>query len=207
MDCKQALSLMHEYMDNELAPDQILLLREHSAACPTCAERFDQLERTEMLLFGMKSQPMEPLSDLVTAGIMSSLPKESRHKQPAWLRWVKNHPAVTVAAMFVIVMFVSALSFWNQDRDLMVKGPNLDKLVIEGDKVIVPEGRIIAGDLTVQNGQAEVYGEVNGNLTVIEGSMNLASTAHISGQVTQIDEAMSWLWYRITHMFSGVAFN
>ncbi|OPA73354.1 anti-sigma factor [Paenibacillus selenitireducens] len=205
MDCKQALSLMHDYMDNELAPNQVLLLKEHFAVCPACTERYDQLERTEMMLFGIKTQRIEPMADFVTANIMASLPKKT--KQRVWLRWVKNHPAITVAAMFVMVMFISALSFWNQDRELMVKGPDLDKLIIEGDKVIVPKGHVVAGDLTVQNGQAEVYGEVNGNLTVIEGSMNLASTAHISGQVTKIDEAMSWLWYRITHMFSGVAYN
>ncbi|WP_018759844.1 zf-HC2 domain-containing protein [Paenibacillus terrigena] len=205
MDCKHALSLMHDYLDNELAPDQILLLKEHFAICPACMEHYDQLERTELMLFGTKTQHFEPISGFVTANIMASLPKKA--KQRVWMQWMKNHPAVTVAAMFFMVMFISALSFWNQDRDLMVKGPDLDKLIIEGDKVIVPRGLSVAGDLTVQNGQAEVYGEVNGNLTVIDGSMNLASTAHISGQVTKIDEAMSWLWYRITHLFSEVSYR
>lgn len=204
MDCKTAVSLIHDYLDEDLAQDQIMPLKQHLAACSACRERFDQLERTEMMLFATAYR-FEPLSDAVTSNIMASLPKPK--KQKVWLHWVKNHPAVTVAAMFFVVMFISALSFWNQDKDMMVKGPDLDKLVIEGDKVIIPEGKTVTGDLIVQHGVAEVRGEVKGNLTVIEGSMNLASTAHISGQVTKIDQAMDWLWYKITHLFSEVAYR
>jgi hypothetical protein len=61
--------------------------------------------------------------------------------------------------------------------------------------------------LTVENGKTQIYGDVQGNLTVIDGSLYQASTAHISGQVKSIDQAMDWIWYKITNMFSDVAYR
>ncbi|CAH0122663.1 MULTISPECIES: zf-HC2 domain-containing protein [unclassified Paenibacillus] len=202
MDCSLAVSLMHDYLDGDLAKEQIIPLKQHIMACPSCRARYEQLERTEMMMYSLSHQ-MDRCSDQLTARIFQSLPKKKM--QNAWLVWVKRHPALTAAAVFAVVMLASVLSVWNQDRELMVKGSDLDKVVIEGDTVIVPPDRKLAGNLTVQNGKTEIFGEVQGNLTVIDGSMNLASTAHIAGQVTQIDQAMDWLWYKITHMFSDVA--
>ena len=71
----------------------------------------------------------------------------------------------------MVVMLFSALNFWNQNNEMVVKGNNLDQIVIQGNTVIVPEGKSIAGDLTIENGTAQVYGDVNGNLTVIDGQL------------------------------------
>ena len=46
-------------------------------------------------------------------------------------------------------------------------------------------------------GKLKVEGDVTGNVVVIDGSVNLASTAHISGHVTQVDEALGWVWYKL----------
>ena len=72
------------------------------------------------------------------------------------------------------------MSMWNDDTNLMVKGSNLQD-VIQGDTVIVPQGHTVQGDLVVQRGTLKVEGDVTGNLIVIDGTLNLASTAHISG--------------------------
>lgn len=104
-------------------------------------------------------------------------------------------------------MLFSAWNFWNQNNEMVVKGNNLDQIVIEGNTVIVPEGKSIAGDLTIENGTAQVYGDVNGNLTVIDGQLYQASTAHISGQVKSIDQALDWFWYKITNMVNEVAYR
>ncbi|GJM74590.1 hypothetical protein HMSSN036_68060 [Paenibacillus macerans] len=61
--------------------------------------------------------------------------------------------------------------------------------------------------MTIENGKAEIYGEVEGNLTVIDGTFYQASTAHISGQVKEIDRALDWIWYRITNTFTEVAYR
>ena len=99
------------------------------------------------------------------------------------------------------------MSFWDQDNRLAVHGNDLDQIIIEGDTVIVPEGSVIAGDLTIENGKAQIFGEVQGNLTVIDGSWYQASTAHISGQVKSVDRALDWIWYKITNLFTDVAYR
>ena len=86
---------------------------------------------------------------------------------------------------------------WNDDKNMMVKGNDLQDVVDSGRYGTVPEGHTVKGDLVVQRGKLKVEGDVTGNLIVIDGTLNLASTAHISGQVTQVDEAVSWIWYKL----------
>ncbi|KKO53126.1 zf-HC2 domain-containing protein [Paenibacillus sp. DMB20] len=204
MDCKLAVSLMHDYLDNDLSQHQQLELKTHLLQCVDCRNRFEELEKTDMLLFSLTHHSTGPSDDL-TDRIMGMLPKQK--KQKVWITWVKNHPAITAAALFLVVMLFSTVSFWNQENQLVVKGSELDKLVIEGQTVIIPPDQTIAGDLTVENGKAQVYGKVNGNLTVIDGELFQASTAHISGQVKDIDKAMDWIWYKISNLFTDVAYR
>lgn len=104
-------------------------------------------------------------------------------------------------------MLFSTISFWSQDTQLVVKSDEFEKLVIEGDTVIIPPDQIITGDITVENGKTKVYGQVNGNVTVIDGELFQASTAHIAGQVKDIDRAMDWIWYKISTLFTDAAYR
>jgi anti-sigma factor RsiW len=204
MECKLAVSMMHDYLDDDLPELQQRELKEHLLSCTGCRAKFKELEQTDMLMFSLMHQNPVASEDLV-GRIMNSLPKSK--KERAFITWIKRHPALTAASVFILVMLMSSVTFWNQDRQLVVRGTDLDQVVIKGDTVIVPSGKIISGDLTVENGQTQVYGEVNGNVTVIDGSLYQASTAHISGQVKSIDQAVSWLWYKVTNMFSEVAYR
>jgi len=75
----------------------------------------------------------------------------------------------------------------------VTKQPNL---VVEGQTVIVPEGEAVKGDIVVKNGDLIVEGEVDGNVTVINGQY-MASSAVVSGRIEEIDEVFEWLWYTI----------
>ncbi len=204
MDCKLAVSLMHDYLDNDLSEPKQLELQQHLQECSECRVNFEKLEHTDMLLFSLTHHATKPSDDLADR-IMGMLPKPK--KQKAWVTWVRNHPALTAAAMFVVVMLFSTISFWNQENQLVVKSDEFEKLVIEGDTVIIPADQVIAGDITVENGKAKIYGQVNGNLTVIDGELFQASTAHIAGQVKDIDKAMDWIWYKISNLFTDVAYR
>lgn len=204
MECKLAVSMMHDYLDDDLPEQQQRELKEHLLSCPDCRAKFKELEQTDMLMFSLMHQNPVASDDLVSR-IMSSLPKSKKEK--AFITWIKRHPALTAASLFLVVMLMSTVTFWSPDRQLVVRGVDLDQVVIKGDTVIVPSGKTITGDLTIENGKAQVYGEVNGNVTVIDGSLYQASTAHISGQVKSIDQAVSWLWYKVTNMFSEVAYR
>jgi anti-sigma factor RsiW len=194
MECKDALPLIHEYMDGSLIGREAVPLKEHLLTCSSCKQRLKQLERVEALVHAWH-QPSIP-SDL-TDRIMQSLPPVKRTN--AWWQLVRNHPAVSVAAVFVLVMMGSFMSTWNKDTELIVKGTDLQSIVIHGDTVYVPAGKTVAGNIMVENGKLQVEGDIKGNIVVIDGSMYLASTAHISGQITQIDEAFSWLWFKMNN--------
>lgn len=204
MECKLAVSMMHDYLDDDLPEQQQRELKEHLLSCPECRTKFNELEQTDMLMFSLMHQTPVASEDLV-GRIMNALPKSKKEKR--FITWIKRHPALTAASLFIVVMLLSSVSFWNQDRQLVVRGSDLDQVVIKGDTVIVPSGKTISGDLTVENGKTQVYGEVNGNVTVIDGSLYQASTAHISGQVKSIDQAVGWIWYKVTSMFSEVAYR
>ncbi|QYR23907.1 zf-HC2 domain-containing protein [Paenibacillus sp. sptzw28] len=207
MNCNIALVWMHDYLDDELPHDDVLQLKTHLLACPACRERFEQLERTEALTHKLMDARIVAGADQslqLKKRIMSGLPLKRR--KAGWTRWIRKHPAVTVAAVFTLVMFSSFLAMWQQDTDLTVRGTDLAQLVIEGDTVTVPEGALVKGDLTIENGKANVLGDVDGNVTVIEGSLYQASTAHISGKVKTIDQALDWFWYKVTHSISSLAY-
>jgi anti-sigma factor RsiW len=197
MNCIEALPMLHQYLDGDLSGQEAKGLKEHLMACPACRNRLQQLEKVEALV---QSWPAPQLPEGITERIMNALPPERR--TGSWNRWFRKHPAVSVAAVFALVMMGSFLTGWNQDKELLVKGSDLESVVIKGDTVYVPAGKTIAGNLTVENGRLEVEGDIKGDIVVIDGKVNLASTAHISGQVTQIDEAFSWLWFKMSHWMS-----
>jgi anti-sigma factor RsiW len=200
MNCRDAIPLMHEYLDGDLTGSEATRLKEHLIACRDCRGLFDQFEKTEALV---RSLTPAPVPDDLTAKIMSGIPNP--RKRSAWLRWVRRHPAVSVAAVFVAVMFGSFLSLWNQDTELVVKGADLDQLEFHGNTVVVPQGHRIQGNLTVQGGKVDVQGEVTGNLTVIDGKVNMASTAHIAGQIKEVDQALEYVWYKLDEWASLLA--
>ena len=71
------------------------------------------------------------------------------------------------------------------------------KLSLEDHTVVVPEGEVVNGDLTVRNGDVKIEGKVTGNVTVINGKQYLASAGNVTGEINEIDEAFEWLWYQI----------
>ncbi|TBL68357.1 zf-HC2 domain-containing protein [Paenibacillus thalictri] len=202
MECSSALPLIHEYLDGDLAGEQAAELKRHLLVCPSCNAMLRQFEMTEAMV---KAGPPVKAPDDLKDRIMLALPpiKDKR----TWLQWVRRHPAVSVAAVFVLVMMSSYVSLWNEDHELVVKGnaADLEQVVIKGDTVYVPQGHKLAGNLTVQHGKMQVDGEIDGNVVVIDGSMNLASTAHISGQVTKVDEAFEWMWFKFNEFFSQIS--
>lgn len=106
----------------------------------------------------------------------------------------------------MVVMLSSFVAMWNQDQELKVAG-DLEHVVVQGNKVIVPAGVHVKGDLTIENGTAQIDGDLDGNLTIIDGSYTMASTAHIAGNVKQIDRAVDWIWYKVSNWFGSLAYG
>lgn len=200
MNCRESVSLMHEYLDGDLAGSKLLHLNHHLSSCHSCKAHLRQLEKTDAFL---RSLPKSRVSEGITERIMQALPEE--RKTRSWARWARRYPGVSVAVVFLVVMFASIATIWNQDDELIVKGANLDQLVIEGDTVTVPEGSVIEGNLVVENGKLDVQGTIQGNLTIVDGEMNLASTAYVGGKVSKVNQWIDWFWYKVSGMVTAVA--
>jgi len=202
MDCKVAALWIHEYLDGELSRDRAEQLQSHMRECPACRAHFDSLARTESFV---RAVPAVCAPDGLGSKIMAGLPK--RRRPAAWAGFVRRHPGMAAAALFVAVMLSSFAAMWNHDNQLTVSGPDLENVVVEGTTVVVPEGKVVSGDLTIVNGSVRVLGEVRGNLTVIDGDIMLASTAHIAGRTEKIDRAIDWAWYKVRSWFGALAYG
>lgn len=181
---------MHEYLDDEISTENEKDLREHIHSCSECEMHFHQLKKTIALV--QSTSHIQASADF-TANIMAKLPKETR--KVGVQRWFMQHPIMTAASLFLALMGGSLALTWNEDQQFSVsKQPNL---IVQNDTVIVPEGEVVKGDVTVRNGKLKIEGEVDGDVTVINGEQYMASAGKVTGEIKQINEIFDWLWYHI----------
>lgn len=200
MRCKDALRFIHEYLDGDLPSEQATILQQHLQECVACRSRLRMYEKTEALVRVLE-RPEAPTH--LTASVLSALPKVSRKR--GWAKWLRRYPAIAAVAAFLLIMMSSVLTLWNNGTQLVVRGDDLEgNIVIEGQRVIVPPGSSLAGNLVVENGTVQVDGDVLGDLTVIDGKIAMASTAHISGNIKQVDQALDWFWYKVSEWFQAL---
>lgn len=181
---------MHEYLDEEISAEHEKELRKHLASCPECKIHFHQLKKTIALV---QSTSHIKAPNNFTENIMAKLPKEQ--KKVSVKRWLMHHPLLTAAALFLILMTGSLSASWNEDQQFSVsKQPNL---IVQNDTVIVPEGEVVKGDVTVRNGKLKIEGTVEGNVTLINGERYMASAGKVTGDIEEINEVFEWIWYHI----------
>lgn len=191
---------MHEYLDGESTPEQERVVEEHLASCDECREIFEELSET--IAFLELAEPIEAPAGFAE-GVMAKLPQHPRQKKKGGVnRWLRKHPMLSAAALFLILMSAALFSSYNTNEQFSVTmQPNL---IIEGDTVVVPEGEVIKGDLVVKNGDLRIEGQVDGNVTVIKGEKYMASTAVVTGNIEEIDEIFDWLWYKMKSAFKNL---
>lgn len=191
MKCEpKYIEYMHDYLDEDLIAEHERELRDHLVQCSDCQQHFHELKKTIALV--QSTSHIQAPSDF-TAKVMQSLPQEKKIVQVK--RWMRIHPLVTAAAVFVVLMFGGMYQMWNEDHELAVsKQPNIR---IEDNTVIVPEGKVVEGDLLVRNGDIRIEGEVQGNVTVINGKQYLASAGNVTGEIKEIDQMFEWMWFHI----------
>lgn len=194
MNCNEAISLIHEYLDGELMEEQTECLKKHLQVCEDCAAVMEELTMTESLI---KNIPIPSPSKDLSERILAALPKAEKPKKAAWFQQVRRYPALTAAAVFIVLMMTSLFNLPGNGQELVIRGNDLDQLEITGNHVVVPEGSTINGNLVIENGTVQVDGNVEGDVTVIDGSLHLASTAAISGKATQINQWIDRLWFKL----------
>ena len=188
---------MHEYLDGDIHREQELELKHHLQMCSNCQQHMHEL--SDAIAF-IKSTTHISAPPTLQMNVMQRLPKQKQHV--GIQKWLRRHPFVVAAATFTLLMGGTLLTGYNDDAQFSVtKQPNL---VVDGQTVIVPEGEVVKGDIVVRNGDIVVEGEVDGNVTVINGEY-MASTSVVTGEIEKIDAAFEWLWYEIKSAFKDAA--
>ncbi|WP_279326445.1 anti-sigma factor family protein [Bacillus litorisediminis] len=188
---------MHEYLDDELSSAHEAELRQHLQTCEECQKHFHELKKTIALV---QSTAHIQAPNGFTANVMSRLPKEN--KMIRIQRWFRAHPLLTAASLFIFLMMGSLASSFKGNDDFSVT--NHSNLIVNNNTVIVPEGETVKGDIVVKNGKIRIEGKVEGNVTVINGAKYLASAGEVTGQIHEINEAFSWIWFKIKNTFYNV---
>ncbi|WP_064091703.1 anti-sigma factor family protein [Rossellomorea aquimaris] len=187
---EEIIEYMHDYLDGDLSSDNEKVLKQHVQSCEDCQHHFHELKKA---IAFVQSTSHISASDDFTSKVMAKLPKEK--KKVGMERWLRHHPLVTAAALFLVLMTGSFLTSWNDDQDFsFTKNENI---VVQDHTVVVPEGKVVEGDLTVRNGDVKIEGKVSGDVTVINGQQYLASAGTVTGEIKEIDAAFEWLWYQI----------
>lgn len=181
---------MHKYLDGDILPEDESQLKEHLQSCEDCKKHLHEMEKS-IALVQSTSHLTAPTN--FTADVLANLPKEKR--TASINRWLKAHPFLVAAALFIILMGGSFLSSWKNDQDFSVSSqPNL---VVKNNTVIVPEGEVVKGDVTVKNGKLIIEGKVDGDVTIVNGEKYTASAGQVTGQIHEINEVFDWMWYKI----------
>ena len=194
MDCKLAIGYIHEYLDEEISRQQELQLEEHLIHCVDCKQRFQALQHT--VAFVQSASHIYAPQDFANR-VLAVLPKESY--KDIWMQKMQRHPLLVAASLFLLLMTGSLASFWHEDNQFQLTADQLNKLQIDEmtGKVIVPTNSVVNGDIMVRNADLDIKGHVRGNVTVIDGSIYLASTGSITGQQEEIHQKVEWVWYHV----------
>lgn len=208
MNCKEeAIDLMHSYLDGDLSKDEEDMLRTHLEHCENCQKHFHELNRTVTFL-KTKDSVEAPVN--FTNQVMQQLPAEK--KRMKYTRWLRSHPIVTAAAIFMVFVIGSLFSTWTEENKLVVSKE--ENVVVKGDTVIVPEGVTVSGDLVVKNGKLIIDGIVDGNVTLINSVLVdasdekglLAYSGEVHGELKSVDQMLEWIWYNIKQTANQVFF-
>ena len=201
------IKLIHDYLDDDLTTQEESELRKHLENCGDCQRHFHEL--TEMISLIKQQERFEAPRDF-TQKVMKHLPEGEKHLK--YQRWLRNHPIMAAAIVFLALFTWGAFSLWNNENELVVS--KQDELIIEGDQVIVPSGVTVKGDLLVKNGKLRIDGTVNGDVTLIKSHLIESNfeavdqkdtyAGEIHGELKYVNEIFEWIGYRIGNFFKNV---
>ena len=187
------IDYMHEYLDGDISREHEQVLKQHLKSCAECQKHMHQLSDT---IAFVKSAAHITAPPHFEEEVMKRLPRPKN--RVGVQKWLRRHPFLVAVATFIILMSATLFGSFNDNQFSVTKQPNL---IVDGQTVIVPEGEVVKGDIVVKNGDIVIEGEVDGNVTVINGEY-MASTSVVTGQIEEIDQVFEWVWYEIKRLAS-----
>lgn len=196
------IEIMNNVIDGDGTPDETTFLNKHLETCATCQEHFQDLKMIDQ---NLHQRELEEPSDNFTASVMSHI--QPRKKQNRWIQWMKYHPMVSAAAVFLVLMTGYIFSAWSQApfEAYVQGGEQMGIQYKEADNtVIVPEGQVIRGDLVVKNGKVKILGKVDGNVILIKSEKLRASAGSVTGEIEEVNQVLEWMWFHIKGYYNKV---
>ncbi|MER2078295.1 zf-HC2 domain-containing protein [Psychrobacillus psychrotolerans] len=187
---ERIVHFMHEYLDGEISREHELELKSHLQSCEACQAHMHEL--SDVVAFVKGAAHIEAPNDF-NHSVIARLPKEKSSAGVS--KWLRRHPVLAAAAMFLLLM--SSALFTNFNDEQQFSFTKQENVLVEGETVIIPEGQVVKGDLVVRNGDVQIDGELDGNLTIINGTAYMASSANVTGTSEEINEVFDWLWFHI----------
>lgn len=195
MNCRKAIDLMHEYLDDiNKKPNNDF--EKHINNCKNCNLYYRELKMTENAL--KQEIHADYSNDIVENVLIKISAKKNKSKIKIYSR---KYPAVFAASIFLVLFSISMISYLVPSDELKIVSDSSQEFIVSGNEVIIPVGEDIQGDILIENGILNIQGEVNGNVTVVNGELLMASANNIDGNTNQIDQFFELLWYRIKSLW------
>ncbi|SEQ34809.1 hypothetical protein [Piscibacillus halophilus] len=207
MACNQIFEEeLHRLLNSELTHDEENCLKHHLMECKECQTHYQELKKVDHQL--LEIEDVQIPNDL-KQNILNQLPKDSKTKK--FSKSVKEHPLISAAVVFFIMLFASTLSSFHSNQQMSLS--KHEDVITEGDRVIIPKSAIIEGDFIVRNAEVVLEGKVKGNLTLVNSQivdshnhhdMQVASWSHhVDGKVVEIDQYFAWMYHKVEHEFKN----
>jgi len=125
-------TLLSRYVDGELSPEERARVEEHTAACAPCRELLQIFQKNENLLSNALST--ESFGNTVIESVIreiknDALPMEAKPVDENATEWVRNRPAIALAAAAVFVVGLIGILSVSHNRDL----EKVNAIVAKGD--------------------------------------------------------------------------
>ncbi|WP_368505938.1 anti-sigma factor [Alkalihalophilus sp. As8PL] len=204
MKCEKSYEhLIHKYLDGDTSSEERKRLEAHLNECPHCLEHVRELKKA--IAFVQSASHIEAPANF-TNQVMTNLPqkKNTSKTKSKWKRWMKKHPILVAAAVFLLLMSTSVSTLWQNNEQVTFSGSGNVQIDQSSGRVVVPEGEVVEGDLVVRNGELVVEGEVRGNILLVNSEPYFASAGHVSGEIEEVNQVLDWIWYHTKNFFSEV---
>ncbi|WP_085520696.1 zf-HC2 domain-containing protein [Tuberibacillus sp. Marseille-P3662] len=205
MGCsKTYISLIQKMLDGDTSEEEKQDIHNHISYCEPCRRYYDEMSLVDRQLHSLSHQTGDKPSQNFTDQVMQQLPKEDHNKR--FRQWLKRHPMVSAAAVFLVLMMGYIFSMWvDRPFNAYVQGEGQLQYA-SANTVIVPEGETIKGDLVVENGHVDVKGQVSGDVILIKNSTLKASAGSVAGDIEEVNQIMEWVWYNLKDAFKHLFF-
>jgi len=197
VSCEDMNERIHRYLDEELEGTERAELEAHIKECGGCLTHLQEMGLSVQLV--TQAEWVK-----APAGFTEALWAQLDVQYPPKRNW--RVPVMKYSGIAASVLLVFGLgAMWATPDHFALQAKNTSGLVVADGKVIVPAGQEYTGDLVIQNGDVEVRGKVNGNVTALNGKIYRAAGADISGEIEEVDEVIEKLFYYGKQLITEIA--